>query len=376
MKYREFNQNGEKVSLLGLGCMRFPKVTPDKEEIDVPAACEIIDYAYNNGVNYFDTAFPYHGGQSELVIGEALKKYPRDSFKLATKLPMWKLQKKEDVLDTFNEQLKKCQVEYFDFYLCHAMNRERMGWLEKYEVMPTLFRLKEEGKIRHLGFSFHDTPDVLEELLNRYQWDFVQIQLNYLDWELQDAKRQYELIAGKGLQAVIMEPVRGGMLASLCEEADQVFKEAEPEHSVASWALRFAMSLPKVLTVLSGMSNMDQVIDNVQTAGEFEPLTDEQRGVIDAALEEFKKNKTIPCTGCRYCMDCPAGVNIPKIFKIYNDYAISKNKNGFKRAYEELPESERADRCVECGACMSQCPQSLKVPERMKEIAAMAAEMN
>lgn len=376
MKYREFYQNGEKVSLLGLGCMRFPKVTPDKEEIDVPGACEIIDYAYKNGVNYFDTAFPYHGGQSELVIGEALKKYPRDSFKLATKLPMWKLQKKEDVLDTFNEQLKKCQVEYFDFYLCHAMNRERMDWLEKYEVMPTLCRLKEEGKIRHLGFSFHDTPDVLEELLNRYQWDFVQIQLNYLDWELQDAKRQYELIAGKGLQAVIMEPVRGGMLASLCEEADQVFKEAEPEHSVASWALRFAMSLPRVLTVLSGMSNMDQVIDNVHTASEFEPLTDEQRGVIDAALEEFKKNKTIPCTGCRYCMDCPAGVNIPKIFKIYNDYAISKNKNGFKRAYEELPESERADRCVECGACMSQCPQSLKVPERMKEIAAMAAEMN
>ena len=310
------------------------------------------------------------------MIGEALKKYPRDSFKLATKLPMWKLQKKEDVLDTFNEQLKKCQVDYFDFYLCHAMNRERMDWLEKYEVMPALCRLKEEGKIRHLGFSFHDTPDVLEELLNRYQWDFVQIQLNYLDWELQDAKRQYELIAGKGLQAVIMEPVRGGMLASLCEEADQVFKDAEPEHSVASWALRFAMSLPRVLTVLSGMSNMDQVIDNVHTASEFEPLTDEQRGVIDAALEKFKKNKTIPCTGCRYCMDCPAGVNIPKIFKIYNDYAISKNKNGFKRAYEELPESERADRCVECGACMSQCPQSLKVPERMKEIAAMAAEMN
>ena len=204
---------------------------------------------------------------------------------------MWKLQKKEDVLDTFNEQLKKCQVEYFDFYLCHAMNRERMDWLEKYEVMPTLCRLKEEGKIRHLGFSFHDTPDVLEELLNRYQWDFVQIQLNYLDWELQDAKRQYELIAGKGLQAVIMEPVRGGMLASLCEEADQVFKEAEPEHSVASWALRFAMSLPRVLTVLSGMSNMDQVIDNVHTASEFEPLTDEQRGVIDAALEEFKKKE-------------------------------------------------------------------------------------
>ena len=145
---------------------------------------------------------------------------------------------------------------------------------------------------------------------------------------------------------------------------------------MASWALRFAMSLPRVLTVLSGMSNMDQVIDNVHTASEFEPLTDEQRGVIDAALEKFKKNKTIPCTGCRYCMDCPAGVNIPKIFKIYNDYAISKNKNGFKRAYEELPESERADRCVECGACMSQCPQSLKVPERMKEIAAMAAEMN
>ncbi len=217
---------------------------------------------------------------------------------------------------------------------------------------------------------------MLEELLNRYQWDFVQIQLNYLDWELQDAKRQYELIAGKGLQAVIMEPVRGGMLASLCEEADQVFKDAEPEHSVASWALRFAMSLPRVLTVLSGMSNMDQVIDNVHTASEFEPLTDEQRGVIVAALKNSKRTKRFPAPAAVTVWTAPPASIYRRFLRFITIMPFPRIKTALNGPMRNCRRQERADRCVECGACMSQCPQSLKVPERMKEIAAMAAEMN
>lgn len=368
MEMRQYRDTDVKVSLLGMGCMRLPKVDPEKEDIDYEKAQEIIDYAYANGVNYFDTAYGYHGGQSELFVGQALKKYPRESFFLASKMPIWCVKEKGDVERIFNEQLKKCQTEYFDFYLFHAQNAANFQKCQEFGVYEFLSQMKAEGKIRRLGFSFHDTPEVLRHICDTYPWDFAQIQLNYLDWEMQDAKTQYQILNDREIPVIVMEPVRGGALASPCEAADILFREERPDKSVASWAIRFAASLPGVLTVLSGMSNMEQVRDNVDTMTRFEPLTDREREVIDEALEAYRKKDTVPCTGCRYCMDCPFGVDIPKMFSLYNHYVLDRDGEDYLEAYEAQPESERADQCQACGACMEKCPQHIRIPDQMVTI--------
>ncbi len=361
-------------SVLGLGMMRLPKAREGSEDIDRAKAQELVDYAYSHGINYFDTAYRYHAGDSELFAGEALKKYPRESFYLASKMPIWEAKTPADVERIFNDQLKRCQVEYFDFYLCHSQNKENFKKIREFGAYEFLSKMKEQGKIRYLGFSFHDTPNVLKEIVETYSWDFAQIQLNYLDWEMQDAKAQYEILTEHGIPVMVMEPVRGGALASLCEESDRMLKEARPEKSVASWAIRYAASLPNVQVVLSGMSNMEQLQDNISTMTDFEPLSEKEREVLEQALDVYRRNHLIPCTGCRYCMDCPFGVDIPGVFKLYNQYKISKYKEGFLQGYRELgkagPESCRA-----CGACMRHCPQKIQIPERMKEIAAVAREL-
>ena len=361
-------------SVLGLGMMRLPKAREGSEDIDRAKAQEIVDYAYSHGINYFDTAYRYLAGDSELFVGEALKKYPRESFYLASKMPIWEANTPADVEKIFNDQLKRCQVEYFDFYLCHSQNKENFKKIREFGAYEFLSKMKEEGKIRHLGFSFHDTPDVLKEIVETYSWDFAQIQLNYLDWEMQDAKAQYEILTEHGIPVMVMEPVRGGALASLCEESDRMLKEARPEKSVASWAIRYAASLPNVQVVLSGMSNMEQLQDNISTMTDFEPLSEREREVLEQALDVYRRNHLIPCTGCRYCMDCPFGVDIPGVFKLYNQYKISKYKEGFLRGYRELGKSG-PESCRACGACMRHCPQKIQIPERMKEIAAVAREL-
>lgn len=368
MEMRQYRDTDVKVSLLGMGCMRLPKVDPEKEDIDYEKAQEIIDYAYANGVNYFDTAYGYHGGQSELFVGQALKKYPRESFFLASKMPIWCVKEKGDVERIFNEQLQRCQTDYFDFYLFHSQNAANFQKCQEFGVYEFLSQMKAEGKIRRLGFSFHDTPEVLRHICDTYPWDFAQIQLNYLDWEMQDAKTQYQILNDREIPVIVMEPVRGGVLASPCEAADILFREERPDKSVASWAIRFAASLPGVLTVLSGMSNMEQVRDNVDTMTRFEPLTDREREVIDEALEAYRKKDTIPCTGCRYCMDCPFGVDIPKMFSLYNHYVLDRDGEDYLEAYEAQPESERADQCQACGACMEKCPQHIRIPDQMVTI--------
>lgn len=368
MEMRQYRDTDVKVSLLGMGCMRLPKVDPEKEDIDYEKAQEIIDYAYANGVNYFDTAYGYHGGQSELFVGRALKKYPRESFFLASKMPIWCVKEKGDVERIFNEQLQRCQTDYFDFYLFHSQNAANFQKCQEFGVYEFLSQMKAEGKIRRLGFSFHDTPEVLRHICDTYPWDFAQIQLNYLDWEMQDAKTQYQILNDREIPVIVMEPVRGGALASPCEAADILFREERPDKSVASWAIRFAASLPGVLTVLSGMSNMEQVRDNVDTMTRFEPLTDREREVIDEALEAYRKKDTIPCTGCRYCMDCPFGVDIPKMFSLYNHYVLDRDGEDYLEAYEAQPESERADQCQACGACMEKCPQHIRIPDQMVTI--------
>lgn len=383
---RIYRKTGEELSLLGFGCMRLPKVQKDRQDIDDTAAQQLIDYAYAHGVNYYDTAYPYHEGMSETFIGRALKKYPRESFYLADKMPTWLLNSLEDGKRIFAEQLQKCQVEYFDFYLCHSVGDSVEAFAERYEKTGVLDYLREEksrGRIRNLGFSFHGRPEVLEKLADRHEWDFVQIQLNYLDWDMQNAKRQYEILEKRGIPCIVMEPVRGGSLCSLSEEAANLLRAERPESSLASWAIRFAASLPNVMTVLSGMSAPDQVEDNVKTLTDFEPITDRERSVLGKAVAVYLKTGTIPCTGCRYCMDCPSGVDIPAVFAVYNRCATAghlplstadrENARIFREAYESLPESARADCCVDCEACMKHCPQKIKIPSRMQEIVQLAS---
>ena len=376
MENRYFESIKEEISLLGFGCMRLPRICEEKQEIDEKRALEMFDYAHEHGVNYFDTAYPYHEGLSEPFVGKALKRYPRESFHLASKMPPWMLKSESDVERIFEDQLKRCQVDYFDFYLVHNICREHLEIVEKFHVYEFLKKKKEEGKIRRLGFSFHDKPALLRQVTDRYEWDFAQIQLNYLDWELQDAKTQYEILKSHQIPVVVMEPVRGGSLAGLSEPAAEVLKKENPELSTASWAVRFAASLPGVMTVLSGMSDLAQVQDNVKTMTDFKPLTQREREVLTEALDIYRSSGTIPCTGCRYCMDCPDGVDIPKVFAIYNQYRIDHNENSFRSTYGYLEEEKQAQHCVRCGKCMEHCPQHIQIPDKMEEIRDFAAGGN
>ncbi|MCK7488127.1 MAG: aldo/keto reductase [Bacillus subtilis] len=365
---RRFRGIEHNPSLLGFGCMRFPTISPDSSEIDEVMATKMIDLAMRRGVTYYDTAYIYHHGQSETFLGSVLKNYPRDSFYLADKMPSWMIQSRDDAERIFQDQLRKCQVDYFDYYLCHALGKENFKPYLKPEIWSFLQEMKSQGKIRHLGFSFHDTPEVFDEIIQTYTWDFAQIQLNYLDWTLQDAKRLYASIERAGIPCIVMEPVRGGMLATLSADAVAILKEAAPDRSVASWAIRYAASKPNVMVVLSGMSNEAQTEDNLTTMSPLEPLSDTEQAVLDQALAAFVQSKTIPCTACRYCMPCPSGVDIPGMFHHYNRYAIGKNKWELLHAYESATPGSNAANCIECGECLSLCPQKIAIPTKMREL--------
>lgn len=370
MYQREYKNTGKMISMLGMGCMRLPKKSPETLDVDYEKAQEIIDYAYAHGVNYFDTAYIYHGGDSEKFLGQALKKYPRDSFYLADKMPVWAASCKEDIPKIFEDQLSRCGVEYFDFYLMHSMQRTNWDKYVEYGVYDYLMEQKKAGRIRHLGFSFHDNPQLLTEIVEKYEFDFAQIQCNYVDWDgNQDAKGQYEVLAAHGLPTIVMEPVRGGALAAPGEAIEAMLKEARPDESVASWAIRFNVSKPNMMVVLSGMSTMEQVIDNVKTVTEFEPLTAKEEELLAKAGEMYRTKDLVPCTGCRYCMDCPFGVDIPKNFAIFNEFVRSEDSRAFAAAMKELPEEQRATNCQSCGNCAKHCPQLIAIPDKMKMIA-------
>lgn len=368
MEYRKFRNTGIDISLLGMGCMRLPRLDDKSEAIDYKRAEEIIDYAYNNGINYFDTAYVYNQGDSEAVTGKALSKYPRESYYLATKLPGWSCSSEKDVYDRFQEQLDRCGTDYFDFYLLHNINENSINDYTVDYILPPLLKLKQEGKIRYLGFSSHAEPQMLEGFADRRNWDFAQIQLNYLDWTYLDAKRQYEILNERGIPVIIMEPVRGGRLASLCGEADMLLKAAAPEKSVASWALRYAASLDGVLTVLSGMSTLDQIVDNVNTFNGFTPVTEFERNLLDKAAEILKNEFTAPCTGCRYCIECPMHLDIPDLISAYNDFSISNSKMDLIRL-THIPDEKKPGECINCGQCEAHCPQGINIPQIMARLA-------
>lgn len=368
MLMKNFKDTDSAVSALGLGCMRLPRVGPDSDKIDYEKAAELLDISLARGINYLDTAFMYHSGDSETFLGHALQKYERSSYYLATKMPIWMADTPADMERIFNLQLQRLQTDYIDFYLDHSLNKANFKRSVEFGLFDFLTRKKEEGRIRFVGFSFHDEPSLLETVCRAYPWDFAQLQLNYLDWELQDAKRQYEILEEHGLPCIVMEPVRGGALADLSAAANRLLLDARPDKSIASWAIRYAASLPNVLTVLSGMSNKQQLDDNIHTFTDFEPITPQDEAVLEKAVAAYKSKDTLPCTGCRYCMDCPFGVDIPEVFSLYNQYSIDRDTGEYRSAYLAMEEGKRADNCTACGNCATHCPQSIPIPEKMEMI--------
>lgn len=366
MEKRNLGKLGIDVSLLGFGCMRFP--TTKEGKIDEAEAEKMLDYAISKGVNYIDTAYPYHNGESEPFVGKVLKKYPRDSFYLATKLPVWAVNTLEDVDRIFEEQLERLQTDHVDFYLMHAMNRGSWEKMVSIGCVEHLEKKKTAGQIKYLGFSFHDGYEAFEEILNYRDWDFAQIQLNYMDTEEQAGMKGYELAAEKNIPLVIMEPVKGGSLAAFADDIMDKYHALDPEASAASFALRFVGTLPNILTVLSGMSTMEQVEDNLRTFTDFKPLSDKEQEVIRDVVALLRSRVQNGCTGCRYCMPCPAGVNIPGCFGAWNTYHMYQNYNVVRWKWEqEIGETQQAKNCIQCGKCEKACPQHLSIREDLKK---------
>nr|WP_302142159.1 aldo/keto reductase [uncultured Schaedlerella sp.] len=365
MQYKKFKSSA-KLSILGMGAMRLPVVGGDQGNIDYEKAKAIIDRAYQGGVNYYDTAYIYHNGKSEEFLGKALAEYPRESYYVADK---FNLQAEPDYKKQFPEQLSRLNMEYIDFYLIHGIQDAWMDQFLECGALRYFDELKKQGKIRNLGFSFHASPDSLRKLLKIYPWDFVQIQLNYLDWYYGDAKELYEILEEAEIPIMIMEPVRGGKLANLTPEAEAILKEADPEASIASWALRFVMSRPQVQVVLSGMSNLEQMEDNLHIFSETACLTEEEEALVKKAADEFRSKVGVGCTACRYCTpNCPIGLDIPKILSLYNDVKLV-NEEWRATFADAMPEGKRPEDCIGCGSCTGHCPQSLDVPAVMKEMA-------
>ncbi len=366
MNYREFNKDGARVSLLGYGTMRMP--CDSEGEIDYPVAKALIDKAYAGGVNYFDTAYRYHAGKSELFVAKALAEYPRESYFLADKMPLWVADTAEDVDRIFDDQLKKCNTEYFDFYLVHAMDKGVLKKLREFNVYEKLAKRKQAGQIKRLGFSFHDSLEVLEEILDSYKWDFVQLQLNYFDWTYQNAEQKYEAVISRGIQVIVMEPVRGGSLVSISPEVDSMLLKKRPDRSVASWAMRFAAQLDGVLCVLSGMTTDEALSDNLAALSDEQLMTADDIETVFNAARIMLERKTVPCTACNYCAECPKGIAIPRLFKMINDYSIGRSMDTFKTRYNKLEPSQLPSNCIGCGLCSACCPQHIDVPEKLAQI--------
>ncbi|MDP3386744.1 MAG: aldo/keto reductase [Eubacteriales bacterium] len=367
MEYREMEKLGVKPSLLGFGCMRFP--TREDKSIDEEKSQALLDKAINNGLTYIDTAYPYHEKSSEEFLGRALSKYNRESYYLATKLPVWLVEEPSDVRKYFEEQCKNLNTDYIDFYLFHALGRDRWDSVKKHQMIEAVEKLRDEGKIRFIGFSFHDEYPVFEEILTYREWDFCQIQLNYVDTNIQQGMKGYELADRLGIPVIIMEPAKGGALAKLPEKMESIFYEIDKERSVASWAFRYIATLPNVKVVLSGMSDMQQVEDNLKTFNDFEPLNPSEMEAIQKVTQIYRSRQMNDCTGCNYCMPCPFGVNIPGNFGIWNQGSIYEDLERAKEKYHRLDEGKRATACQECGACESQCPQSIPIINDLKRVA-------
>ena len=376
MQYRKFGKLGWQVSALGFGCMRLP-TKGSYAEIDEPEATRMLHYAIDHGVNYIDTAYGYHDGNSERVVGRALKGGYRERVKLATKLPPWHVKTAADFDRLFNEQLDKLQTDYLDLYLLHSLSAESWAKIRDLGVLEWAEGIRASGRIRALGFSFHDKLEVFKEIVDYYdKWDFCQIQYNYMGENEQAGTEGLQYAASKGLAVVIMEPLLGGSLVNPPEPIKAMWETAPVKRSPADWALQWLWNKPEVSVVLSGMSTMQQVIENVESASRsgIGSLTAEEVALVKRVGERYHTLKPIPCTGCEYCMTCPQGVNIPRNFAIYNNGYMYNSLQGARDEYKEMSEDSRADVCIACRECESKCPQHILISEWMPQVHAVLGE--
>ena len=373
MIYKQFQEL--KLSALGFGAMRLPVLEGKDDQIDEQAAFDMVDYAMAHGINYYDTAFGYHGGNSELVMGRALARYPRESFYLATKFPGYDLSNMGKVREIFEKQLEKCRVDYFDFYLFHnvcELNIEQYLDNEKNGIFDDLVEQKRNGRIRHLGFSAHGSYQVMERFLKAYgsEMEFCQIQLNYLDWKFQNADKKVELLSRYNLPVWVMEPLRGGRLVHLSEENEAKLKALRPEIPAHAWAFRFLQSLPEVAVVLSGMSNMEQLQDNIAIFDREEPLSDRERQVLDAVADEMLSHNLLPCTACHYCVShCPQQLDIPDLLEMYNEFNFTGGSFIALMKLASMSQDKRPESCVGCQSCEAVCPQQIRISQAMADFA-------
>jgi hypothetical protein len=364
MKYRTFGTLGWKSSALGFGAMRLPFVVDDRGAINEVEATRMIRYAIDHGVNYVDTAYPYHKGESEPFIGRVLQDGYRERVKLATKLPIWKVEAPEDFDKYLNEQLERLQTSHIDFYLLHALNKKHWKTVKDHNILDQAEKAIDEGRIHYLGFSFHDEYTLFKEIVDAHDWTFCQIQYNYMDELYQAGTKGLQYAAEKGLAVVVMEPIRGGRLAGIPPQViTDLWNTSPHERSPAEWALQWVWDHPEVSLVLSGMSTMGQVKENVISADRSGPhtLTEEELALIGKVRDTYREICPIPCTQCEYCMPCPQNVNIPEILETYNEGIMYNDVDGARRFYQFIKEEQRADNCIQCGECEEKCPQSIEI---------------
>jgi predicted aldo/keto reductase-like oxidoreductase len=378
MKYRTFGKTGLQISALGFGCMRLPVIGKDKSRIDEKAAMEMVHLAIDRGVNYFDTAYPYHGkdfstgGAGEPFLARALKKADREIIHIATKLPSWMIETRKDMDRYLDEQLERLETGYIDFYLLHALKRSRWEKLIRMGILEFLDRAIKAGKIRYAGFSFHDDLTLFEEIVDAYDWTLCQIQYNYFDEDYQAGRKGLEYAADRGIAVVVMEPLRGGLLVKdLPAETRQIFDETASERSAVEWALRWVWNQAGVSTVLSGMSHLDQMRENLDLAENASEArwTENDEDAVRKARDIINELQRVNCTTCGYCMPCPEGVNIPFNLALSNDHHIFNDPNAGYRYKMVLGEAEKASNCVQCGQCLEKCPQQISIPEELEHVA-------
>jgi predicted aldo/keto reductase-like oxidoreductase len=375
MEYREFQGLEWKPSALGVGAMRLPVTGNDQSKVDIPEAARMIRYAIDHGVNYLDTAYFYHGGNSETAVGEALRDGYREKIMLATKFPYREVKSLEDFDPAFERQLKRLKTDRIDFYLLHGVHRPVWETLRDMGIVDWLEDKVSKGYLRYLGFSFHDDYDYFTQVVDAYDnWTFAQIHFNYMDVDYQAGRRGLEYAAGKGLGVIIMEPLRGGQLALPPESVAKVWRNTGKDRSAVEWAFRWLWDYPEISLVLSGMSTMDQIVENVDIAARAgnSRLDEDERSVYKEVRQAYKDLSPIPCTGCRYCMPCPNGVEIPAIFRIYGEMLMYGNRRMAKMRYSGGPwglrPEQNASNCIECGECLEKCPQHITIPDWLKKV--------